>query len=140
MASIMTNAGAAGLSSGGSITWASDTIKARLVVSGTPDKDDTTMTGKTAATGSTDITLTTKAKTTDTTNDRIVFDADDLSFTGLSDTGTATHIAIYKFVTNDAGSTPICYIDITDQALTGATVANYTVPNGSTLGLFYLQQ
>ena len=137
MASIMTNAGADGLTSGGGITWASDTIKARLCTAGTFDKDDTTMTGKTAATGSTDITLTTKTKTKNTTTDRIEFDFDDLSFTGLSDTGTAVQIAIYKFVTNDAGSTPIAYIDITDQALTGATQANYTVP---ATGGFYLQQ
>lgn len=137
MASMITNAGAAGLTGGG-INWTSDTIKARLCTAGTFDKDDTSMTGKTAATGSTDITLTSPTKTTDTTNDRIVYTATSpLSWSGLSDTGSATWIAIYKFVTNDAGSTPIFYIDITDQALTGATAASYTIPG---TGLGYLQQ
>jgi hypothetical protein len=138
VASILTNAGADGLLSGGSIDWASDTIKARLAVAGTPDKDDTALTGHTAATGSTDLTLTTKTKTKNTTDDRIEFSADSpFSWTGLAHTGDATHIVIFKFVTNDAGSTPIAYIDITDQSLTGATQADYTIPTG---GLFYLQQ
>jgi len=138
MASFVTNAGANGLTSGGTIDWANDTIRARLCVAGTPDKDDTSMTGHTAATGSTDITLSNKTKTNDTTNDRIIFDNTvDLSWTGLSDTGTATHIYIFKFVTNDAGSTPIFLIDIADQALTGITTANYTIP---ATGLGYLQQ
>jgi len=137
MASLMTNAGADGLTAGGGMTWASDTFKARLCTSGTFDKDDTVMTGKVAATGSTDITLGSKTKTKNTTTDRIEFDFADLSFTGLVDTNSAVQIAIYKFVTNDADSIPVAYIDITDQPLTGATVANYTVP---TTGGFYLQQ
>lgn len=137
MPSLVTNAGANGLTSGGTIVWASDTIRARLCTAGTFDKDDTAMTGKTAATGSTDVTLGSKTKTNDTANDRIVFDAADLSWTGLSHTGNAVQIAIYKFVTDDAGSTPIAYIDIIDQSLTGATQADYTIP---ATGLFYLQQ
>ena len=137
MASLITNAGADGLLTGGSITWASDTIMARLCTGGTFDKDDTAMTGKTAATGSTDVTLASKTKTKNTTDDRIVFDCADLSWTSLGHTGDAVQIAIYKFETDDAGSTPIAYIDITDQSLTGATQADYTVP---ATGVFYLQQ
>lgn len=136
MASLITNEGAESLLDG-SINWGSDTIKARLCTAGTFNKDDTSMTGKTAATGSTDLTLSGKTRTKNTTDDRIVYDSDDLAWTGLGDTGSAVQIAIFKFVTDDAGSTPICYIDITDQALTGATSANYTVPS---TGLFYLQQ
>lgn len=135
MASLVTNAGADGLTSGGTIVWATDTIKARLCVAGTPAQTDTSMTGHTAATGSTDITLTSKTKTI--VSNTIVFDCADLSWTGLSHTGSATHIYIYKFVTDDAGSTPIFNIDITDQSLTGATQANYTVP---ATGVGYLQQ
>lgn len=138
MASLITNAGANGLTTGGTIVWASDTIQARVCKAGTFDKDDTSMTGKTAVVGTSDVTLAGKTKTNDTTNDRIVFDCNDLSWTGVNDgAASAVQIAIFKFVTNDAGSTPICYIDITDFALSGITQLDYAVP---ATGLFYLQQ
>jgi hypothetical protein len=139
MASFVTNQGAHELITNAGTHWTSGTIRARLCTGGTFNKDDTSMTGKTAATGSTDITLDTPAITKDTTNDRIVFSSADTSlvWTSLSHTGDAVQIAIYRFVTDDAGSTPLAYIDITDQSLTGATQATYTVPADK---LFYLAQ
>ena len=121
--------------SGGTINWASDTIKARLVASSaTINKDDTSMTGHTAI--GTDQTLGSKTKTKDTTNDRIVFDAADPVWTAVAGGSTVGTVDIFKFVTNDAGSTPIASLDITDTATNGGDI---TVQMSAD-GIFYLQE
>src|SRR4051812_43782659 len=118
MASFVYNEGANGMESGGTIAYASDTIKARLVASSvTPNKDDTSMTGYTQI--GTDQTLGTKTKTKDTTNDRIVYTAAVLTWTAVAGGSTVGYVVIYKFVTNDAGSTPIACIDVNDLATNG---------------------
>lgn len=135
MASFVYNNGADGLLSGGSITWASDTIKARLVASSvTPNKDDTSMTGYTVI--GTDQTLGTKTKTKNTTDDRIEFSSAAPSWTAVAGGSTVGWIVIFKFVTDDAGSTPIAAIDVADTATNGGDLT-YTPGTG---GLFYLQQ
>ena len=135
MASFVYNEGANGLLSGGTITWASDTIKARLVASSaTINKDDTTMTGHTAI--GTDQTLASKTKTKDTTNDRIVCDAADPVWTAVAGGSTVGTVDIFKFVTNDAGSTPIASLDITDTATNGGDITIQFDANG----IFYLQE
>lgn len=136
MASFVTNAGADGLTTAGTITWASDTIKARLVASSaTLNKDDTTMTPYTVI--GTDQTLGSKTKTKDTTNDRIVFSAAALTWTAVAGGSTVGYVAIFKFVTNDAGSTPIAIIDVTDVPTNGSDL---TLTADVTNGFFYLQQ
>ena len=136
MASFVTNAGADGLTSGGTITWASDTIKARLVAtSATLNKDDTTMTPYTII-GS-DQTLGSKTKTKDTTNDREVFSSGVITWTAVAGGSTVGYVAIFKFVTNDAGSTPIAIIDVNDLATNGSDMV---LTPDATNGLFYLQQ
>jgi len=136
MASFVTNAGADGLQSGGTITYASDTIKARLVAtSATLNKDDTTMTPYTAI--GTDQTLGSKTKTKDTTNDRIVYSSGVITWTAVAGGSTVGYVAIFKFVTNDAGSTPIAIIDVTDTATNGGDL---TLTPDATNGLFYTQQ
>jgi hypothetical protein len=137
MASFVTNRGARNLLRDGaaSITFASDTIKARLVASSfTPTKDDTVLTGYTAI--GTDQTLGGKTFTEDTTNDRIVFDADNPTWTAVAGGSTVGWVAIFKFVTNDADSIPIAIIDVTDTATNGGDI---TVTFAAT-GIFYLQQ
>jgi len=135
MASFVFNEGANGLLSGGTIVWATDTIKARLVASSaTINKDDTTMTPHTAI--GTDQTLASKTKTKDTTNDRIVFDAADSVWTAVAGGSTVGTVTIFKFVTNDAGSTPIASLDITDTATNGGDL---TIQYDA-LGIFYLQE
>ncbi len=138
MASFVTNRGARDImdsTSGTVINWASDTIKARLVASSvTPTKDDTSMTGYTAI--GTDQTLGTKTFTEDTTNDRIVFDAADPTWTAVAGGSTVGWVVVFKFVTNDGGSTPIAIIDVADTATNGGDI---TVTFAST-GIFYLQQ
>lgn len=135
MASFVYNSGADGLTSGGAINWASDTIRARLVASSaTINKDDTSMTGHTAI--GTDQTLGSKTKTKDTTNDRIVFDAADPVWTAVAGGSTVGTVDIFKFVTNDAGSTPIASLDITDTATNGGDI---TIAFSAD-GIFYLQE
>jgi len=136
MASFVYNEGSNGLTSGGTITYSSDTIKARLVASSvTPNKDDTSMTGYTAI--GTDQTLGTKSKSKDTTNDRVVFTAATLTWTAVAGGSTVGFVVIYKFVTNDAGSTPIACIDVNDTATNGGDL---TLAPDATNGFFYTQQ
>jgi hypothetical protein len=136
MASFVHNSGAAGLTSGGGMTYASDTYKARLVASSvTPNKDDAVMTGYTAI--GTDQTLASKSKSTDTANDRIVFTAAALTWTAVAGGSTVGYVTIYKFVTNDADSIPVATIDVADTATNGG---NLTLTPDATNGFFYTQQ
>lgn len=138
MASFTYNEGANHLNGAATaIVWGSDTIKARLVKSSvTPDKDDTSMTGHTPVTGTTDQTLGTKTQTKDTVNDRIVFDAADPTWTAVASGDTVGWVDIFKFVTNDAGSTPIAVLDITDTPTNGGDI---TIQFNA-IGIFYLQE
>ena len=137
MASFVTNEGADKLlGTATAINWASDTIKARLVASSfTPDKDNTVMTGYTQI--GTDQTLSNKTKTKDTTNDRIVYtNTVNITWTAVASGSTIGWVAIYKFVSVDADSIPICIIDVTDTPTNGSDIALTPSANG----LFYLQQ
>jgi hypothetical protein len=128
------NEGANGLTAG-TINWASDTIRARLVASSaTVNKDDTSMTAHTVI--GTDQTLGSKTKTKDTTNDRIVYDAADPVWTAVAGGSTVGTVTIFKFVTNDAGSTPIASLDIADTATNGGDITIAFSADGA----FYLQQ
>lgn len=138
MASFVTNRGARDLSvatGGTQIAWASDTIKARLVASSaTVNKDDTSLTPYTAI--GTDQTLGSKTFTEDTANDRIVYDAADSTWTAVAGGSTVGWVVIFKFVSNDAGSTPIAVIDVVDTATNGGDITiQYSVD-----GIFYLQE
>jgi len=106
-----------------------------VATSATLNKDDTTMTPYTAI--GTDQTLATKTKTKDTTNDRIVYSAAALTWTAVAGGSTVGNVAIFKFVTNDAGSTPIAVIDVTDVATNGGDL---TLTADATNGFFYTQQ
>ena len=108
MAAAMYKAGEAGLL--GSIDLTSDTIKARLVTASyTPNATtDTTMTPVGTGTG-TDQTLASKTVTLG------VFDAADITYTAVGAGSAVTAVVIYKFVTNDAGSTPIAYLPLSSS-------------------------
>lgn len=118
------------------INWASDTINARLVASSaTVNKDDTVMTPHTKI--GTDQTLANKTKTKDTTNDRIVYtNTVDITWTAVAAGSTIGTVTIFKQVTNDADSIPICSIDVTDTPTNGSDIK--LTPHAD--GLFYLQQ
>ena len=57
----------------------------------------------------------------DAGNDRVEFDADDISYTAL-DAGTIASAIIFKEVTNDADSPLIADIDFTDLVTNGSDV------------------
>jgi hypothetical protein len=57
----------------------------------------------------------------DAGNDRVEFDADDISYTAI-DAGTIASAIIYKEVTNDADSPLIADIDFTDLVTNGSDV------------------
>lgn len=103
-----------------------DTIKARAVsdTDYTVNFANTDMSTVTGYTGTTDVTLGTKTTTAG------VFDAADHTpaFSSLSQDAAKTidGIVIYKFVTNDAGSTPIAYIDLTTSLTPNGGDVNIT--------------
>lgn len=133
MAYFVYNEGAESLLDG-SINWASDTIKARLVASSaTPDKDDTDLaTGYTAI--GTDQTLGSKTRTKDTTNDRIVYDAANPTWTAVAGGSTIGWCIVYK---DDGGDgVPIAALDIDNTATNGGDIS----VTFSADGIFYLQQ
>ena len=135
MASFVTDVGSLGLLDG-SITWSSATIKARLVASSvTPTKATASMTGQTAI--GTDQTLGSKTgPTTDGTNHRTAYDAADPTWTAVAGGSTVGWVAIFKFITNDAGSIPICFIDVTDTPTNGGDIG----VTFDAAGIFYTQQ
>ena len=113
MASAYYNIGLQGfIQSASRIDLTADTIKVRPIrVSGyTFAATHTSMTPVVAATGGPgDVTLGTKALGTGT--DGGTFDAADAVFTAWAAGAAIDGLVIFKFVTNDAGSTPIAYID-----------------------------
>lgn len=103
-----------------------DTIKVRAVADAgyTFSAAHTAMTSVTKYVGTTDATLATKTTTGGT------FDAADLApaFSALSQDGANNidALVIFKFVTDDAGSTPIGYIDLTTSLTPNGGDVNIT--------------
>lgn len=127
----------------GSTLWTSSTIKALLVGSGFSfDKDNdfvseitelpngTNYTG--AYNGSGRKTLTTPTVNLDDTNDRIWFDADDITWSAIS-AGTIYGLVIFHEITSDALSPLIGFLDPTDLVTNGGDVI---AQFNSTTGLF----
>jgi hypothetical protein len=105
----------------GTLIWTSDTIKAALVSSSaSPNKDDTAMSTYTANRVGSDQTLGDKSINKNTTDDRAELKQSTmLTWTAVTAGSTVAYIIVYKFVTDDAGSTPICCIDVTDVPTNG---------------------
>jgi len=80
--------------------------------------------------------LASKTTTKDDTNDRVVYDATDPSAWTLAAGNTIGGAAIIRENTNDAGSTPLFFLDFTDTATNGGT---FTVAFHAN-GIAYLQQ
>lgn len=105
------NAGAHGLLSG-EIDWANDTIRVRPVLSSeSVDEDATAMTGI-GVTGN-DQTLGSKTgPTQDDVNDRTTYGAGNPTFPSQTAGDPIDKVVVFKFDTDDAGSTPICLVDL----------------------------
>lgn len=115
----------------GTIDLNTDDIRAALLMTNTTaDTEDDVQTVATFttldrcdATGYADLALTGEAVNIDTGNNRAEFDSNDLSYTGLS--GNATRaiqgVLLYEFITNDASSLPIVFVDFTSDIPVTAT-------------------
>jgi len=78
------------------------------------------MTGMTAI--GTDQTLGSKTQTSDTTNHREKFDAADPTWTAVASGSTIGYWIVFKFVANDAGSTPLWVETVTSTPTNGENV------------------
>lgn len=110
----------------GTIDFEGDTIKLLLVdESHTFDKTDEFVSdivaNEASGTGYSRKTLANTSIALDAGNDRVEFDADDISYTGL-DAGTIASAIIYKEVTNDADSILIADVDFTNLVTNGSDV------------------
>ena len=110
----------------GTIDFENDTIKVLLVDDNhsfdkTHEFVDDVDTNEASGTGYERKTLANASISLDTGNDRVEFDADDLSYTGL-DAGTIASAILYKEVTNDSDSPLIADIDFTDLVTNGSDV------------------
>lgn len=117
----------------GSLDLLTDTIKVALVTGYTPDVDlhlnwDDVSASEESGTGYTagGETLANKTVTQDDTDDEGVFDADDVTWTGL-DVGTPSHAIIYKDTGTPSTSTLIAYVEL-GVASTGQ---DYTIQWGA---------
>ena len=91
----------------GAIDFTTDTIKARLVKNTYAQNlsTDEFVSSVTAITGTTDVTLASKTVTDG------VFDAADVTWSAVAAGETSEGVVLYKFVTVDADSPVIAYID-----------------------------
>jgi len=112
----------------GEIDLNADDIRAILVMTNTTadtENDakvyvgDLTTLDESDATGYARQALTTEAVNKDDANDRAEFDADDVSFSGMSGDATRDYqgVVLYKHVTNDADSPLIAFIEFSNQPL-----------------------
>ena len=119
----------------GTIDLVADTaIKVMLVTSAyAANRDDTAVTAAAAAeiavggytggfAGAGRKTLSGKAFSTDTINDRVEWDAANETWTALATGATIAAAVVIKEITNDAGSRPIAYLDVTDLPTNGSDV------------------
>jgi len=110
----------------GTIDFDTDTIKLLLVDTNhtftkTHEFVSDIVANEASGTGYSRKTLANTSIALDTGNDRVEFDADDISYTAL-DAGTIASAIIYKEVTNDADSPLIADVDFTDLVTNGSDV------------------
>lgn len=112
----------------GEIDLNGDDIRAILVMTNTTADtendaivyvDDLTTLDESDATGYARQALANEAVNKDDANDRAEFDADDISFAGLSGDATRDYqgVVLYKHVTNDTDSPIIAFVEFSNQPL-----------------------
>jgi hypothetical protein len=121
----------------GEIDFLNDDIVV-LLTTGAANIDSTTyisdITGELSGGGYARKTLASKTVTTDDTNDRVIADAADVSWTGLS--GTFRYIHVAQSTGNDATSRVLSTIDLgSNQTIDNGT---YDI-NWTASGVFYIQ-
>lgn len=132
MASAIPNSAKVRLMNGG-IDLDTDDIRARLCMTNTTcdteidainDLADYSTIDPADATGYADVALASEAVAADDANDRAEFDANDISFTGLSGDATRAYqgVLLYKYVDGtNANDLPVAFIDFTDDIPLTAT-------------------
>ena len=117
----------------GDIDLNNDDIRARLCMTNTTcdtevdainDLADYTTIDIADATGYADVALASEAVAADDANNRAEFDADNISFTGLSGDATRDYqgVLLYKYVDGtNANDLPLCFIDFTADIPSTAT-------------------
>lgn len=106
------------------LDWENDTIRALLVSDvATYDRTHDRVNDVTAneLSDATRVTLTTIAPA-DNGSDRFTFDASDATFASQTGSQTVGAAIVYKFITDDASSPLIAFIDGTDLATNGTDV------------------
>lgn len=98
------------------------TLKARLVsASYTPDATDATMSDVGAGIG-TDAEVTNKSLALSADSLTCFLKADDTTTAPIAEGSTIAGVVLYKFVTDDAGSTPLAYYAVNSQATDGSPI------------------
>jgi len=132
MASAVPNSALVRLINGG-IDLDTDDIRARLCMNTTTcdteidainDLADYSLIDVSDATGYADVALASEAVAADDANDRAEFDADNISFAGLSGDATRDYqgVLLYKYVDGtDANDLPLAFVDFTDDIPLTAT-------------------
>ena len=130
MASKFYDDGLQGMTAGGGISWTADTLKVLLLKdSATFDKTDNYVAD--VISGSLEIsvtsyargTLASKTKSYDSTTQTVKFDAADQDFGSLESGQTVGAAVVYKEVTGDSDSIPVCFCDdASDLILNGGNV------------------
>lgn len=120
----------------GTLDVLNDTIRClALTAASDENKDDDTVSAVLARAGTTEVTggsysrqtLGSKTATADDTDDEGVFDAGDITFSGVPVGQDIVALLLYKFTTDDTGSVPIAFLDdLTGLPLT-ADGGNVTV-------------
>ncbi len=118
----------------GAGSWTTGTMRVLLLnASGAWDETHNFISSVTAnelsGTGYARQTLANKTLTTDTANNYVVFDADDLTYTAIN-AGTIGSVVIYREVTNDADSIPWIFLDPTNLVTNGGNVTLQFNVNG----------
>lgn len=116
--------------------WESDTFKALLASVYDPDPDShfvaDMVSYEIADGGYSRQTLTTMDRVVNTTGDRIEYYCDDVDFGAAA---TASHLVVYREVTNDADSILVAAFELTLQQV--ATLPNVAISN---YGLLWVRQ
>lgn len=132
-----------------SVDFVADTIRVLLVKTGyTFDPDPNTVSAISGLNELTDasytgqgasgrLTLGTKSRTEDDTNNRVVFDAADPVWTALDGGETVIGGIVFKHVTDDTDSVPICFISAAESKV--AQGSDMTLAFDATLGVYYTE-
>lgn len=122
MANLVYNAAILGIHNQ-SIDFVNDAFKMRLVESGyVPDKDHDTMTDVGSGVGTDQPVSGTKTIEVDNANDFVFWKCDtNPEWTTLASGDEIVGAVLYKFVTDDDGSTPIAYYELTPTPTNGGS-------------------